>query len=61
MSRFLSRTELCEFLGVSKDTLKEMERTEGALPPAIIVGKSRKYDRDAIEKHFRPQAEQVKQ
>jgi predicted DNA-binding transcriptional regulator AlpA len=52
--QFLSRTELAEYLGISKFTLLEMERTPGALPPAVIVGKSRKYNRAEIEKHFRP-------
>lgn len=57
--QFLNRTEVAEYLGISKRTLLELERTPGALPPAVIVGKSRKYDRDAIEKHFRTQSEKV--
>jgi hypothetical protein len=55
--QFLSRTEVAEYLGVSKDTLNQMEKTPGALPLPVVVSKSKKYDREAIENHFRPQAD----
>ncbi len=57
--QFLTRTEVAEYLGISKATLLEMERTQWALPRAVIVGKSRKYDKQAIENHFRQQSEKV--
>jgi predicted DNA-binding transcriptional regulator AlpA len=37
------RKQLCEILGISGETLRQME-IEGKAPPFLMVGKSKRYD-----------------